>query len=389
MPNKELSWPERGRLWMRLGLRAGLTALLIAVLYRWGPPLLSLFMPIVLAFLMAWLLNPAIRALQKRLGLSRSILSFLLLALVFALIGSVLFAFFYSVGAEIRSLAEDWPSLWSGTVTTVNGIQSWLTARFSYLPAEVSDFLTSGSDRLILWVKTAAPEFLRNVATRAGSFALSIPSFAVGLIVFIMGAYFITADYPHIRFLATRRFSLQTRKLMTRIKHTALDAFGGYVKAQAILSLGVLVILTAGFILMRQEYGLLLALLLAVLDFIPIIGAGTVMLPWAAIDLVMGKFQHAAALLIIWSIIALFRRVAEPKAVGSQTGLSPVLTLVSIYAGMKLGGVLGMILGPIVCMVGLNVCRCGIFDGLISDLRLVVWDTAAFLRNRPGHPSSD
>lgn len=388
MEHEELSWRERGRLWMRLGLRLGLAALAAALLYRWGPPLLSLFMPVVLAFLMAWLLNPAVRALQKRLGLSRNILSFLLLLLVFGLMGTVLAAFFYTVGNEVRSLVENWPLLWSGAVTTVNGIQHWLTTRFSYLPAEVSDILTSGSDRLVLWVKTAAPEFLRGLAARAGSFALSIPSFAVALIVFLMGSYFITADYPHIRFLATRRLSGRTRKLMSHMKRTALDAFGGYVKAQIILSLGVLVILTAGFLLAGQSYGLLLALLLAVLDFIPIIGAGTVMVPWAAVDLVMGRFQHAAALLIIWSVIALFRRVAEPKAVGSQTGLSPVLSLVSIYVGMRLGGVLGMILGPVVCMVALNVCRSGIFDGLTADLRLAVRDMAAFLRNRPHPPSS-
>lgn len=92
-----------------------------------------------------------------------------------------------------------------------------------------------------------------------------------------------------------------------------------------------------GFLLIRQPYAVLLALVLAVLDFIPIIGSGTVMVPWAVIDLITGNWSHALGLMVVWGIICVFRRVAEPKAVGSQTGLSPILSLISLYVGMRLG----------------------------------------------------
>lgn len=143
-------------------------------------------------------------------------------------------------------------------------------------------------------------------------------------------------------------------------------------------------ILLAGFLLIRQPYSVLLAVLLAVLDFIPIIGSGTVMVPWAVIDVLTGNCVHAVGLMVVWGIVCVFRRVAEPKAVGSQTGLSPILSLVSMYVGMRLAGVLGMILGPVLCLVLINVCRTGIFDGLLGDLRLAVRDTAAILN---GHPA--
>ncbi len=119
-------------------------------------------------------------------------------------------------------------------------------------------------------------------------------------------------------------------------------------------------------------------------DFIPIIGSGTVMVPWAVIDVLTGNWVHAVGLMVVWGIVCVFRRVAEPKAVGSQTGLSPILSLVSMYVGMRLAGVLGMILGPVLCLVLINVCRTGIFDGLLGDLRLAVRDTAAILN---GHPA--
>ena len=136
--------------------------------------------------------------------------------------------------------------------------------------------------------------------------------------------------------------------------------------------------------LIQQNYALLLALglalALAVLDFIPIVGAGTVMVPWAFIDLFTGSFRHAVGLMVVWGIIALFRRVAEPRVLGGQTGLSPILSLVGVYVGMKLAGVLGMILGPILCLVVINVYRSGVLDNVLSDLRLAAADIGAILR---------
>ena len=131
---------------------------------------------------------------------------------------------------------------------------------------------------------------------------------------------------------------------------------------------------------MRQPYGLLLAAGLAVLDFIPIIGAGTVMVPWAVIDLVLTRFGEAAALMAVWGVIVVFRRVAEPKVLGDQTGLSPILSLVGIYLGMRIGGVLGMVIGPLLLLVFVNLAKLGIFRPALRDLSLAASDIHAILR---------
>ena len=379
----ELTWRDRGRLWMRLGIRLALVLLLIQGLRYLGPPLLELFMPFVLALLVAWLLNPLVKRLQKRLGLSRGFLSLLLILLAFAAVGGVLFALSHSLFNEVSSLVNNWQDLWASVQAGITTVGEELDKFVAYLPEEVELFFNSMLDKLNAWVQNVLPELLKNVGTRAGSFAMSIPSFVVALIVFIMGAYFITADYPHLRFLVTDRMPQGVRDFFSRIKHTALGAFGGYVRAEVIISVGVFAILLVGFVFIRQGYAVLLALLLAILDFIPIIGSGTVMVPWAIIDLLTGNWPHAIGLMVVWGVVCVFRRVAEPKAVGSQTGLSPILSLVSMYVGMKLAGVLGMILGPIVCLVFLNICRTGVFDGLVADVTLAVRDTAALLRDRP------
>ena len=98
-------------------------------------------------------------------------------------------------------------------------------------------------------------------------------------------------------------------------------------------------------------------------------------------DIITGNYTHAAQLMIIWGIIALFRRLGEPKILGDQTGLSPILSLVGIYVGMLLGGVLGMIVGPLLLLVFINLTKLGIFSPVMADLSAAASDVAAILKS--------
>ena len=108
------------------------------------------------------------------------------------------------------------------------------------------------------------------------------------------------------------------------------------------------------------------------------------MVPWAVIALFTRDYSAAIEMMVIWGIIAMFRRVMEPKFVGDQTGLSPILSLVSIYVGMRLAGVLGMILGPILLLVLLNLAGMGLFRGVRMDVMAAVGDLASILSQRLG-----
>ncbi len=383
MEYRELSWPQRGKLWLRLGIRLVLTVLLILVLVWLVPPLLSLFMPFVVALVVAWLLNPLVRMIHQRIGISRKLVSFLLVLLLFCLAGGVLAYFVYAVAAEVVSLVNNWQAVWESFSVTGDAVLEAIRPFTDPLPVKVWDSLDQLLLQLSGWLETAIPTALGSLASGAGSFAMGVPSVAVGVVVFVMAAYFITADYPRIRFQVTRLFGGRVREHLISFKEIVSSAFGGYLRAEFFLSVGVFFILLAGFVITGQSYALLIALLLAVMDFIPIIGAGTVMVPWAVVDLVSGDFRGAIELMVIWGIICLFRRMGEPKFVGSQTGLSPILSLVSIYVGMRLAGVAGMILGPILCLVAIGVGRSGFFDNLRSDLRLAAEDVAAILKNKP------
>ena len=214
-----------------------------------------------------------------------------------------------------------------------------------------------------------------------------VPAAAVAPVVFVMACYFITADYPVMRCWVTGHMSDNLRSFAGKVRDIFAAAFGGYLKSQVLLSLGVFAILCVGFFAIGQNYGLLLALMLSVLDFIPIVGSGTVMVPWAVVSLIVGDYRKAVELMVVWGVICLFRQLAEPKIVGNQTGLPPILSLMSIYVGMRLGGVLGMVLGPVLTVALLNLVRLGVFRPTAADLRLAARDVTALLQR--GRPEED
>ena len=378
----ELSWKERGRLWLRLGIRLVLTLLVLWGAVRLGPPLLRLFMPFVLALILAWLLNPLIRFLHRRLGLSRRVSALALILILFAGAGALLFALVYTTVSELTQLAYNWQGIYLSAQAALDALNAELSGFVRRLPPEVTAVISQSGEGLMEWLHSTLPGLISAALSRATGLAMGVPSFAVATVVFLMGAYFISADYPRIRSLAAQRLSPGMRRFLSHARTAAAAGFGGYVRAQLLLSLGVFAILLVGFSVIGQPYGLLLAVLLAVLDFIPIVGSGTVMVPWAAVDLFLGNYRHAVELMVIWGIIALFRQVGEPKAVGHQTGLSPILSLVSIYVGMRLGGVLGMILGPVILVVLLNIGRSGVLDNVLADLSMAAADLSALLRPR-------
>ena len=381
MEHRPLTWQERGRLWVRLGIRGILIVVAILLLVYAVPPLLSLLAPFVLALIVAWLLNPTVRWLQRKLSVSRKILSMILIILIFCIIGGLLYGVGHMVVSQTRSLFENWSSVMDALLGMVDSVVAALNRLGDFVPAGV---LTTGeglAESLSNWLRGLdISGWLTSLAGRAPSLVSGVSSFAISTVVFIMASYFITSDYPRLRFLLTDRVPADTRTFCGTVKRIFMEAFGGYLKSQLLLSLGVFVILAVGFLIIRQPYGLLLAAVFAVLDFIPIIGAGTVMIPWAVVDLIIGNYVGGIQLLVIWGIIALFRRMGEPKILGDQTGLSPILSLLGIYVGMKVGGVLGMIVGPLLLLVLINLAKLGIFRPVMDDLSMAFRDIAAILK---------
>ena len=380
----QLTWKQRGELWLRLGVRAVLLVLALLALRYGVLPILSLLSPFVLALVLSWLLNPPVRWLQKKLSVSRGVITMALLILVFGVVGGVLWALSWMAVEQVQALFLNWETVVDGMVSSLDRVLEWLGGLSELIPGNAYTAGERLGQLLENWVRDIdVSGWLRMVADRAPSLVGQVSAFVVATIVFLMATYFITADYPRLRFFITDRVPAPARSFCSDVRRIFMEAFGGYLKSQLIISFVVFIILALGFFDIGQPYGLLLALGFAVLDFIPIIGSGTVMVPWAVVDIIVGDYTHAVQLMVIWGIIALFRRLGEPKILGDQTGLSPILSLVGIYVGMLVGGVLGMIVGPLLLLVLINLAKLGIFSPVMGDLSMAASDVAAILKG--GH----
>lgn len=379
MEFQELSWRARGRLWLRLLIRVILVAAFLLVLFNIGIPILSFCMPFVLGWIFAWLLEPLVRFLIKKTILSRKAVSILLILVICGILGAAIGWFVYKIFVEVSALSSNWSMIW-GEISSAFIQLSDLTKKFiDYLPPEIQTVANNLSNQLMDWLKDLGTDSLIPKTT---SFAIGIPSVVLSLVFFLMSLYFMMADYPRIGAVVTDWMPPNFKAFLRFLAKTFQSAFSGYIRAELLLSLVVFFILVAGFSLMQLPYALLLAFFFAVLDFIPIIGAGTVMVPWAVVSMVLGDWKTAVSFLIIWSVIVLFRRVAEPRFLGSQTGLHPVLSLLSIYVGMKAFGVLGMILAPTLLLVAISVCASGVFDAFTSDVAMAFQDIRSFLEHK-------
>ncbi len=385
MEHDLLTWRERGHLWLRLGIRAVCLLAAILVIVYAVPPLLTLFLPFVLGLIVAWLLNPLVRWLHRKLSISRKIISLVLIILIFCIIGGALFGLVWAAVKEVRSLFENWGSVTEALLSMLDTVNNWLHSLERFLPVGSGLNVDILFESVANWLRGLdISGWLASLTGRVPDMVSAVANFAIAAVVFLMASYFITGDYPRLRFLITDRVPADTREFCGKVKNIFMGAFGGYIRSQLILTLGVFVILAVGFTVTQQPYGLVLAGVFAIMDFIPIIGSGTVMVPWIVIDIITGEYAHAIGFAVIWGLIAVFRRVAEPKILGDQTGLSPILSLVGIYVGMRLAGVAGMIVGPLLILVLINLSKLGVFRPTVRDLRMALADVRAILRGGEG-----
>ena len=169
---------------------------------------------------------------------------------------------------------------------------------------------------------------------------------------------------------------------MAKMRRDALRLVGGYFLAQFRIMFVVAAILAGGFLVLQVPYGLLLAVLISLLDFLPVFGTGTVLIPWAVIKLLTGEYYLAVGMALLYVLTQVVRQAIQPKIVGDTMGLSPLATLFLLYIGFKVSGLGGMILAVPIGLVFLNLYKYGIYDSMIDNLKIFIHDIQEFRKKR-------
>lgn len=358
------------KLVLRISLRL---VLIVAVLLCLGlivPPLLGLFLPFLLAFVAATLLAPLVQKFAKRVGGWNFWSMLFVVLMLLAVTGVLVYAGYYLV-SQVADLIRSWTSIREGITDMLNQVSQFLSNNVHFTSTDTEQYILGHLQDSLSWLTGKISTWAPTVVVGVSNLASGIVSFLISLLFFIVAAYFMTADYPGLRKRLIAWVPDIIRPHMRHVKEAAGSAMFGYLRAQLILSGVVLVIVFVALLIFRQPYSLLIAIATGIIDIMPFFGSGAILVPWGVVCLLVGNLKKAIFLLILAFALFLFRKLAEPKVVGNQTGLSPLLSLISIYVGMKLGGVAGMILCPIACMVVIGLYGMGFFTPTIQDFKML------------------
>lgn len=323
----------------------GLLGAFLAVKY-----LLPLVLPFLLGAALAFTAEPVVQFLCARLHLKRGLAAGIGVSMAFSFLAFAVLILCGLILRQLRALAGILPGLEQTVLDGMRSLSGWLLRQIDHAPdgmrailkRNVIDLFSSGSALL---------EQVTSYLLRLASGILSqVPDSALTIGTAIVSSFMISAKLPRIRQYLSRRLSTQRqssiRATLTRLR----SALGGWLKAQAKLSGVTLLILTVGFLLLGIRYAPLAAAAVALVDAFPVLGTGTVLLPWSLVAFLRGERLLCFSLLGVYAAVSLTRSVLEPRLVGKQLGLDPLTTLAAIYIGYQLWGLGGMILAPMLAV---------------------------------------
>lgn len=313
--------------------------------------LLPGLLPFLLALGVACLLEPPVRYLSDRAHLRRPWAALLVLGSFSLLLLAGLAVLLRRLWYELGLLNSRLPAL----LGALQSLGTWAEGMLYRLTIAASPSLRSALESALHGaldqLSGLASDLSARIFERAANAVLSLPAAGLFLFTTLLASFFILAGRPVLFSFFRRQIPKQWLPRLERTATQLKGALGGWLRAQGILMGVTFLLLGIGFLWMGADPALLLAALIALLDALPVFGTGTILLPWAAAELLGGNFRRATALLALYALIWLTRSLLEPKLIADRAGLHPLAALFAMYLGFKLFGVAGMLLAPLAAVV--------------------------------------
>lgn len=337
-----------------------------------GIRMLGFFMPFVIGWFISYVVSPLVNWLEKRLKIRRKLGSGLIIVAVLAVVCLLIYLAGEALINEISSLIQNVPSMYHDLENGMVKIGNSFEGILKMVPPSVQESwtaMTMDFDRTMgqIMGKISDP-----TVTAVGNFAMKIPTVLVSTIVAIVSAYFFISDREEVITWSKKVAPEPLVRRMTLVMDNLKYAVGGYFKAQFKIMIVVFGILLVGFFVLQVHFQFLLALLIALLDFLPFFGTGTALIPWMVYKILVGNYKMAIGLLVLYVVTQLIRQVIQPKLVGDSIGMKPLVTLVLLFVGYKIGGIIAMIFAVPIGMIIINLYKAGAFDYILDDVRILV-----------------
>lgn len=334
-----------------------------------GLKLSIFYMPFLIAFIISLMVEPAIKYIMKKTNLTRRTSSIIIFAIVSIII--------------LGSLSWLIITLFSESSSLLQGLNDY----FKKAHEIFDNFMTSFdfdkihlSDEILSVIQNSTGDILNNVyawirksLTGLLDIVTSLPSIAICIGIDVIALYFICVDKIYILDQIEHHLpKLWVKKIGVHL-HDLIKTLGGYLKAEATLILVSFIISLLGLYILKiigfnVEYPLLMALFIGFVDALPILGSGTVMIPWAIICALNGDLKLGISIIVLLIIMSIVRQLLEPKLVSKNIGVHPIFTLIAMYTGFKFMGVIGLLLGPIILIIVKNIFASLIDRGVFKTI---------------------
>jgi sporulation integral membrane protein YtvI len=324
---------------------------LCGTLFFGGKYILPLVFPFLLGFLLAYMAEPGVKRLAKRMGrtLAAGIgvsISLIIVTLLLAIFGGILVR---QLGKMTRIL----PDLEAAALESGRTLESFLLDLAGKAPAGVRNLLRRGVLALFGNGNLLLQEGLAHLPRVITGVLSHLPGGFITLGTGVLSAYLISARLPKLRAMLPGPWMQKVLPVLRNIKNAVL----GWLVAQMKLAALTFLVCLWGLLILGVPYGAVWAAVIAVVDAVPMLGSGLVLVPWSVVSFLGGRVGEGIGLLITFAAAFLLRTVLEPRLVGKQMGLDPLLTLVALYLGFQLGGVWGLIFAPILAVTAMELTK--------------------------------
>ncbi len=364
-----------------LNLFTALAVLLFCIFLL--PKCIWFFMPFIVGWLISLLASPVVHFFEEKLKVKRKAMSALVIVAVLAGVVVLVYLLIAKLVREGVNFVNELPNIWNSILRELNKVGANLQGVYNRMPADMQATIDNiivelGGYVTGIMSRSELPSF-----EAVGNAAKQIPDIFLSVVICLLSAYFFVADKGYMSAAAEKYLPASVRYHFELIRRSFRNAVGGYFRAQFKIECWVYILLVIGLMILGVDYAFLVAFGIAILDFLPVFGTGTVMLPWAVIELLSNNYRMMFGLLAIWLIGQLVRQVIQPKIVGDSIGMDAIPTLFLLYIGYRAAGVLGMILAVPIGIILVNLYEEGVFDTTRQSLRILVAGFNHFRKIRP------
>lgn len=328
----------------------------LCLLFIYG--LFTIGSPFLLAALVAISIEPANVFLMHRMRLNRIAASTLTCTLFLLLILLLVYILGLQVFTQLVEYWKNAPSYFSSANDFIQQMSNQAEGLFDRLQPDVATSVQQFLYNLTSYVQS----IINTVSSSFLSFAKGIPDMFIFLIVFCVAVYLFSFSLDTMRSSILSFFEEKSHSQVNEVIQSLKRSIFGFLSAQLILSISTYIVTLLGLLILGVSYPLAIALLVTVVDLLPILGVGSVLIPWAIYLLIVGNTYTSLGLVILFIVITVWRRVLEPKIIGDAVGIGALPALISMYIGFKLVGVIGFFIGPLVIIIYAAMRKAGLFQ---------------------------